>query len=794
MTIVDFVRLILKHIVLLITVPILLGCLVILLTMNPSFEYSSQTILYTGLATGSSIEMDKTFNYQATNTAFDNLINIINSRETQEEVAIRLLTLHLMLPEANPKYISQELFNEFQKKIPKDIYNYVATGNNKNSKSKIENDSIQQALFPDAIDRNNYEKTVANLTALMKSSNDNFIYEILNYDEDKHYSLNAISKIKAQRINSSDLIKLSYTVNDPGICQQTLAIYNLVCIKNYKNIKENRSDAVVKYFENELDKARGNLKDAEDKLLEFSKTSNIINYYEQSKAVAVVREDMQIDFKKNTAELAGLQAGTKRLEEKLEMQEVIQEKSNTILDKKKKLGNLNFKIALAKAEIGTDNKKESLKKIEVLETQAEQLIGEIKTSVDQLYSYQNSIDGLPISKILPDWMNNVVEVENLKAKIKVISEQNDDFQKTYADYAPAGANMKRLEREISVSEQGYLEILHGLNLAKLKLQDSELSSNLKTIDTPYYPLSPNPTKRAILIIAASFLGGILILGIIFVMEYFDDSLRNSIRATKKTGFASLGMIPKIILDSGNINLVFIKKRLIEIITQNIFQFFGGENLTKKPKSIIVFSTQKLEGKTVIAGNIAKTLKQEGKKVLLLNYKKKQDTIKQKLNSPILNKILGYPDPRIDLNNKFLEDATNYLEPSEYNYYALNNDFYNAKSYADILETNKIALENNVDFVIIEMPPIIYHNYPTELITNADLNILVCRANRVWSDADESAISNLREACGSKINVVVNGVNIIEVESILGDVPKKRSKMRRKMKAMFRFQFFSKSQL
>jgi hypothetical protein len=29
--------------------------------------------------------MDKTFNYQATNTAFD-LINIIESRETQEEL------------------------------------------------------------------------------------------------------------------------------------------------------------------------------------------------------------------------------------------------------------------------------------------------------------------------------------------------------------------------------------------------------------------------------------------------------------------------------------------------------------------------------------------------------------------------------------------------------------------------------------------------------------------------------------------------------------------------------------
>jgi hypothetical protein len=55
-------------------------------------------------------------------------------------------------------------------------------------------------------------------------------------------------------------------------------------------------------------------------------------------------------------------------------------------------------------------------------------------------------------------------------------------------------------------KQGYLEILHGLNLAKLKLQDNEMSQ-IKTIDIPYYPLSLI-TKRSILIIAVHFLGGI----------------------------------------------------------------------------------------------------------------------------------------------------------------------------------------------------------------------------------------------------------------------------------------------
>jgi uncharacterized protein involved in exopolysaccharide biosynthesis len=791
MTIVDFVRLILKHIILLLGIPILLGCLVIALTMNPAYEYSSETILYTGLATGSSIDMDKQFSTSATNAAFDNLINIIKSRDTQEEVAVRLFALHLMLPEANPKYISKELYDELKAKIPKKLYEYVATGNNEPSQK----DSLLiKNQLPPEINIYNYEKTVQNLLNLMRSSTDNYMYEVFNFDENKHYSRKAVSDIKAQRINSSDLIKLSYTVNDPGICQQTLAIYSSVCIVNYKSIKENRSDAVVRYFESELKNAKLNLKEAENKLLEFNKSSNIINYYEQSKAVAVVKEDMQVNYKRIKAELAGLQAGKRKFEEKLKVQEIIQEKNNVILDKKQLLGNLNFKIALVQAEIESSNKELDLKTITDLKNESIQLTNAIKKDVDELYSYQNSIDGIPISQVLPGWMNNEVEAEKMKAQINVIEGQNNDFQEVYAEYAPAGANMKRLEREIAVAEQGYLSILHGLSLAKLKLQDGELSSDLKTVDPPFFPLKPNPTKRAILIVAAAFMGGILTLGLIFVMEYFDDSLRNSIKGTKETGFESLGMIPKILLDPRGLNLPFIQNRLIEIITQKVIHYFGINNLSQKPKTIIVFSTQKLEGKTVVAGNLAKTLKQEGKKVLYLNYAQKQKPIKPKKINPIIHKILGYPDPRIDVDNEFLGHVSTYLEPSEYGEYKINSKFYDVENYTDILAQNNLTKRENLDFVILELPAIIYHNYPSELITNADLNILVCRSNRTWSNADKAAIHTLKEACGAKIKIIINGVKMNEIEALLGDLPKKRKKIRRKLKSMFQFQFLAKNEL
>lgn len=804
MKIIEFIRLLLKHKVLLITIPLLLAGLVILLTLKPKFIYASQTILYTGLASGSSIEMDKKFNYMATNTAFDNLINIINSRETQEEVAIRLLSQHLLLPAADQKYISPKLFDELQEKIPQDLYDYVVTDSiefsngmgssnqtSKNDESLSFANTENNLLFPSVINRYNYEKTVENLTALMKSSSNNFVYELLNY-EDEHYSIKAISEVKAVRISNSDLIKLSYQVNDPGICQQTLAIYNEVCIRNYKYIKENRSDAVVKYFETQLAHANNDLKEAETKLLNFNKSYNIINYYEQSKAVAVVKEEMEVDYNNKKAQLAGTEAATKRLEEKLDIQQDVQLKSEKILEKKKELGDLNFQIAMAEAE--SENDENSLERMESLKTQSAALEREISDGVTELYSHQNSVDGMPIGDVLPQWMDNVIESENLKAKMQVMDQRNNDFQKQYAIYAPAGANIKKIEREISVSEQGYLELLHGLNLAKLKSQDNELSSNLKTIDPPFFPLSPIPTKRKLLIIGAVFIGFIFVFGTILVMEYFDETLKNAKKASEILKLSALGMMPKILLNPGPVNMPFIQKRLTEILTQNLKQSLGTDHPNNIAKTILFVSTNEKEGKTVMACNIARKLIEQGKSVLVLNYSKDQKRIHPKGKSHVINNLMGYPDPRIDIDNAFLDNASNYLKATTYLSYHINEQFYKTTDYKDILEQNGLEINFTPDYVFIELPSLIYHNYPTDLVAKADMSILVCRSNRLWTDADQSVLNGLNQLTASKIRFIINGVEIKEVETVLGDLPKKRTQLRTKIKNAFQFQFYSKNHI
>ena len=909
MSLTQLFRLLRRHIVLLLITPIVLSGLVTVLTKNPSFKYASETKLYTGIASGSSVEMDKAFNYFASNTAFDNLISVIKSRETQQEVAIRLLAQHLTMGEDDPHFISSSGLKELRKSTPgyvkailyktnpakdskvKPLHNQTTRAKNQDTlqvnntqehqvennetlyaigkkfgisvdeikslnglkdniikngqvlkighnTSDIQNNNTKEIIkevtktdtsatfsfasldassknsktLPNSVSAEIFEQTVKNLTELMQSSDTNFVYKLLNYVH-PHYSIDAISALKVQRISNSDLVLMQFEADDPGVCMQTLELYTEVCVKNYKSFTENRSDAVVKYFDFQLKQAAARLKVAEDRLLQFNKDNNIINYYEQSKAVANVKEDLDVEYNNKRINLAGLLASIKQLEEKLGSQKGIQLSSSNIIDKRNQLGELNYKIASAELMGNPDSKDAS--KLADLKIQAEKLKSEIKQAVNELYSYENSVNGLPVGTILNDWIAKVVEAENIKAGISVLGDRIKEFQKQYAIYAPAGANVKRIEREISVSEQEFLEILHGLNLAKLKMQDNELASNIKAVDPAFFPLTPIPGKRKIIIIAAGLIGFMIVLVSILVLEYFDDTLKNSSKAAKILQLPCLTIFPKILLRFRKMNILFINNRMLEMAIQRLELYLKISHSEKLTHTIVFFSTLNREGKTVIIGNLAQKLKKQGKKVLVLNFSRESLQInevnqigypanfhsssppaisKQRRHLSIINFVMAYPDDRLDYDSPFLESPENYLSNDEYQYYNVDEKFLSVTDYKEILQQNNIYLSYVPDFVLIELPPILYYPYPANLLSGADMPIMVCRSNRTWSVADQGILNVLMKISEQKTHFILNGVELEAIEAILGELPKKRSWFRRALKKTIRFQFFSRNQL
>ena len=904
MKVIEIIKLVKKNLVILLFTPLVLATLVAYMTRKPTYTYSSETTLYTGIASGSSVEMDKTLSFFATNTAFDNLINVIKSRETQQEVAIRLLAQHLMLPQYDARYISKESYIKLQKTTPNYVKSLVVNRHinneskqdkshpaakqktnlsppNKNSLNQTHTVKVKETLFsisqqyglsvdeitkmnqlegnnlevgqelivgkqfaentapsssdttetendtvtsfsfsdlnssdlpitiPASVNREDFEQTVLNLEAYMGSSDTNYVYKLL-YFSHPHYSIKAISSVNVQRISSSDLVKLKFDSDEPGICQQTLALLTEVCIKNYKAIKENRSDAVVRYFEFQLKQASGRLKVGEDKLLRFNEDNNIINYYEQSKAVAVVKEDLDVNYNNKRIKLAGTKAAINRIEEKLGIQKQIQLKSSSILEKRNQLSEVNTQIA--DAEIIGFGKALDEKELVKLKQTSERLKEEIRNSVNDLYTYGNSTNGLPINSLLTDWISNVIDYEDTKAGIEVLGERIKEFQKQYAIYAPAGANLKRIEREISVSEQEFLEILHGLNLAKLKMQDAELSSSIKAVDPPFFPLSPNPTKTKILIIVAGLVGFLLVLTTILAMEYFDDTLKNPEKASKKLKLQTIGIFPKIFLKTGSINFTFVTNRLLEMTMQKIDMLTVNKTDMDEPRTLLFMSSLSSEGKSVTAGNIAWKLKKQGKKILYLNFSR--ESLRQTETSQIgypansksvsapenirsggrfqfIGRMLGYGDNRINPASPFLQKPDIYLDSLEHYIYQVDHNYFAAGNYKDLLEKYTTTYRDKPDYVLIELPPFLYYSYPINIVATADLAIIVCRANRVWTGSDQGVLDILKNIISHEPVVLLNGVELQVVESVLGDLPRKRSKLRRITKSIVRMQFGSK---
>jgi len=599
---------------------------------------------------------------------------------------------------------------------------------------------VSDPIVPPGVKRSDYEKTVKNLTNYYSSSDTNFIYGLLHYGENNHYSIRSISEIQIYRINNSDLVRLVYHSDDPGICMQTLKILSQVFMKDYKMLRENETDLVVKYFEEQVRLADARLQKAEDRLLQFNKKNNIINYYEQSKAIAAQKEDLEVAYQNEQIRLSGSGASLNEIETHLTARDSLYLKSDKINQLKKELAEVTTKIISNAPTADYDER--TANAIAKLRTRQTELRNKIKLYVDQLYLYSHSTQGLPITNMLNEWLKNTVDYVEAKAALVVLARRKMDFVRTYQKYAPLGAMLKRIEREIKVTEQSYLELLHSLNLAKMKQQNLEMATNIKIVDPPYFPISAIPSKAKVLIVAAFLFGFILIAFIILVLEYFDSSMKNPSRVIKETEMELAGAYPILNTGSSTPELNAFARRLIDMMIQNLKM--GLSKVEKEPKVVLLLSTQKDTGKTLLGRKIVNRLREIGDSVLYLNYS--------------------------------FDDLTTNDEDYNLSYtYKIKDNFIDIKNFSELIEEKALRKNNdNYSFIFLEIPSIIYHSYPIDLLQQIDFAFYVLQASSQMTKADKRAVEIFKEICPVKPQVILNKVELYALQELLSTIPKKRN--------------------
>ncbi|OJJ16416.1 hypothetical protein BKI52_34585 [marine bacterium AO1-C] len=720
MTLVDFIRLIVHNIKLLVLIPVVMAAAVYYLVKDMPDKYQATTLIYTGIASGYNLESNGggRVDYFSANNAFDNMINTIKAKETQKEVALSLLTQHLVLTKHDPTILGRKAYQKLQQLVPAQAKKeFLVKGNPKAT----------------------YEKMLA-----ATHTSGSWINGLLNSSH-PYYSYRAMGKVSAKRKGSSDMITIGYHSDDEGVSRHTLSFLLEKFAARHKFLKKSETGDVVAYFQRQLAKAKAKLNGVEDRLKDFRERGRILNYYEQTKFIASKKEDITDAHKKEVGNLEASKAVLKELERKLDLNQAFFLKNDEILTKKTRLSNLVVAMTLQR----TDTSKAKIYKSAnqaALKTEVNKLKKSLKKDVLDLYNYRHSTEGIAIEDLLAKWLNNLVAVEQSRARAKVLGERLSDIDREYDRFAPLGSGLKKLEREVGVEERAYIEILHGLNQALLRQQNIELSSNLEIVDMPSVIRQAN--KKMMLVILAFLVGAFGTLGFVIATELLDSTLKSPQRATRVTELPLAGALPihRIKMKEHHQK---VEKALVNQICNQITQWTSG---VSQP-IVTITSTQIQEGKSFLSGAIAKNFRLSGKKVLQVNP----------ANS---------------------SNAHRYKSDREY---AVTPEIAHQASITPWVNEGE-----NYDLILVELPALVQGQIPVKILDQAALNLLIVRSNRAWKNADKHLTSSHLSNKGAESNqyrnaLVLNGVRPHYLEELVGEYGQSPS-IRSWVKRIFRFEF------
>ena len=300
------------------------------------------------------------------------------------------------------------------------------------------------------------------------------------------------------------------------------------------------------------------------------------------------------------------------------------------------------------------------------------------------------------------------------------------------------------------------------------------SNNFRIINAARVPTAPSEPNIPRNLAFALVLGVISGVGLAFLLENMDNTVRTPEQAQAISGLPSLGMIP-LGSKSGNRGpsgarlTLTSSKEAVEMVTQVRPQSQMAEsyralrtslllsNLGAPPKVVMVTSARPQEGKTTTSINTAIVLAQKGVRVLLIDAD---------LRRPSVHKTLGM-GPRSGLSNVLTGTAT--LAQTVTTSPVLPNLFIlpagsPPPNPAELLASAHmrdllVELREQYDHIVIDTPPTLSVTDAVVLSPRADATILVIRSGQTTKQALRRSRDILMQVNAHVAGVLLNAVDL-----------------------------------
>ncbi|MBI5635272.1 MAG: polysaccharide biosynthesis tyrosine autokinase [Nitrospirae bacterium] len=388
-----------------------------------------------------------------------------------------------------------------------------------------------------------------------------------------------------------------------------------------------------------------------------------------------------------------------------------------------------------------------------VESEDPQIAMKLANLIPQIFSRQNA--SFQVDRYADSKANLSKELDSLNAQIRQIQLAIDRLgQPTSAE---GKAELARLQTEMAQYRQSVTSLLQSYE--NIRLAEAQSTNDVVVVEPAELPIEPIRPRTLVNTALAAAVGMMLAVGIVFLIEYLDDSIRSPeqihqlLQAPVVTAIAKM---PAASLRGGPIASVEPRSPITEAFRglRTSLQF---TSLDKPIKTIVVTSAGAGEGKTTIASNLAIVMAQAGMRVVLIDAD---------LRRPSIHKTFSRPN-RNGLTDLMLQGAAGWngavQETSIRNLFLISSGQL-PPNPSEILASQKMRqlldhFSKVSDMVIIDTPPALAVTDATVLAPNVDAVLLVVDTGATRIGAVAQVKTQFEQVGVKLLGVVMNKIQI-----------------------------------
>lgn len=347
---------------------------------------------------------------------------------------------------------------------------------------------------------------------------------------------------------------------------------------------------------------------------------------------------------------------------------------------------------------------------------------------------------------------------SLSSELDSLGSEIEDLRERVAELsAVPSANestISRLNASLSLQEASYETLLQNFAAIRLaEAQELDVLSLVEPADVPEEPIRPRVLLNTLL---AAVIGALVGMGVGFIVEYLDDTVKLTTDIAGIFGTGILALIGRIEQEGQRVLVTTMEKRspiaeAYRMLRTNI-RFAGVD---EPLRTLMLTSPGPGEGKSTTTANLAVVLAQAGHHTILVDAD---------LRRPVQHHIFNVSN-RHGLTTSLVERNTSvnlYLQDTEIDGLRVLTTGPIPPNPSELLGSQRMRelireLESLADFVIIDSAPVLAVSDTSLLASSVSGVILVLRSNSTNIEAMRRAFEQLSSAQANVIGTVLNDV-------------------------------------